>query len=116
MDLAIESAGAQNACPLEMEAPNIGAELIYQWNPDLIILWNSEPNDVYKLKELAALPAVINKQVFELKPTFNFDPHTLKFLLFAKQLHHWCYPEKGYDPNNDIKNSLTVLYGQKINQ
>lgn len=116
MDLAIESAGAQNACPLEMEAPNIGAELIYQWNPDLIILWNSEPNDVYKLKELAALPAVINKQVFELKPTFNFDPHTLKFLLFAKQLHHWCYPEKGYDPNNDIKNSLTVLYGQEINQ
>lgn len=116
MDLAIKSSGAENACPLELEAPNIGAELIYQWDPDLIVLWNSDPNDVYKLKELAALPAVRNKQVFELTPTFNFDPHTLKFLLFAKQLHYWAYPEQGNDPNAEVQNSLAVLYGKQIKQ
>jgi len=115
MDLAIESAGAENACPLQMEAPNIGAELIYQWDPSLIILWNSDPNEVYRLKELAALPAVKQKQVFELTPTFNFDPHTLKFLLFAKQLRQWCYPDAEASLSNDIQESLTVLYGQKLN-
>ena len=114
VDLAIESAGADNACPLNMQAANIGAELIYQWNPDLIILWNSEPADVYKLKELAALPAVKSKQVFELSPTFNFDPHTLKFLVFAKQLRQWCYPDPNYSLKEEVNETLAILYGQKL--
>lgn len=114
VDLAIESAGADNACPLNMQAANIGAELIYQWNPDIIILWNSEPADVYNLKELAALPAVRSKQVFELTPTFNFDPHTLKFLIFAKQLRQWCYPDPDYSLEKEVNETLATLYGQKL--
>lgn len=93
IDLAIRTSGAVNACPLEMESPNIGAELMYKWNPNLIVLWNSDVADVYDLKELEALPAVQEKQVYNLTPAFYFDPHTVKFLQFAKQVRQWCYPE-----------------------
>lgn len=111
MDLSIEAAGAENACPLEMEAPNIGAEQLYSWNPDIIVLWNSQLDDVYSLKELAALPAVKNKAVYMLSPTFNFDPHTIKFMLFAKQLRHWCYPEESAEElEKEIQETLDKLY------
>lgn len=93
MDAAIRLAGVENACPLEMEAPNIGVEMLYQWNPDLMILWNTPVADVYALKELAKLPAVVNQQVFEMKPIFLFDPHTVKQVLFSKQVKHWAYPD-----------------------
>lgn len=110
ISLAIELAGAENACPLEMEAPNVGAESLYQWNPDLIVLWNSNLEDVYGLKELEALPAVKNKSVRVLTPTFNFDPHTVKFMLFAKQINQWCYgnisDEQLMTETDDILNKL----------
>lgn len=92
IDATIRLAGLENACPLEMEAPNIGVEVLYQWNPDLIVLWNTPVEDVYELKELAKLPAVVNKQIFEMKPIFLFDPHTIKQVLFAKQIKQWAYP------------------------
>ncbi|PRD48314.1 iron ABC transporter substrate-binding protein [Sphingobacterium haloxyli] len=111
MDLSIEAAGATNACTLEMEAPNIGAESLYSWNPDIIVLWNSKLADVYTLKELTALPAVKNKEVYVLTPTFNFDPHTLKFMLFAKQLRHWCYPEESAELlKTQIQEAMDKLY------
>lgn len=110
IDAAIEAAGAQNACPLEMEATNISAETIYEWNPDLIILWNSKPEDVYSLKELQALPAVKQKQVYDFSPVFYYDPHTIKFMLFAKQLREWCEPQNT-TAENDVKKDLKTLYG-----
>lgn len=114
MDLSIKAAGAENACLLEMEAPNIGAEQLYSWNPDIIVLWNSQLEDVYNLKELAALPAVKNKEVYVLTPTFNYDPHTIKFMLFAKQLRHWCYPEKSAEElEYEIQEALDKLYHLK---
>ncbi|KAF5278679.1 hypothetical protein FQR65_LT15597 [Abscondita terminalis] len=88
VDLSMQVSGAENACPLTLEAPNISAESLYKWNPDLIVLWNSKLQDVYSLKELEALPAVIEKQVYSMEPTFYYDPHTVKFLLFAKQIRH----------------------------
>ncbi|QNL52407.1 ABC transporter substrate-binding protein [Olivibacter sp. SDN3] len=114
MDLSIEAAGAENACPLTMESPNIGAEMLYKWNPDIIVLWNSKLEDVYRLKELESLPAVANKQVYVLSPTFNFDPHTIKFMLFAKQLRYWCYPEEGAEQLEiEIQESLDKLYNRR---
>ncbi|MGB3063736.1 ABC transporter substrate-binding protein [Sphingobacterium thalpophilum] len=113
IDMAIRLSGATNACPLTMEAPNVGAETIYKWNPDLIILWNSKLSDVYHLKELAALPAVKNKQVFVMTPSFPFDPHTVKFMLFAKQVRHWClesYTEGQL--KNDLAIAFEKLYGK----
>lgn len=111
MDLSIEAAGAVNACPLEMEAPNIGAESLYSWNPDIIVLWNSHIEDVYSLKELAGLSAVKNQKVYVLSPTFHFDPHTIKFMLFAKQLRYWCYPEDSADQLEvEIQEALDKLY------
>jgi ABC-type Fe3+-hydroxamate transport system, periplasmic component len=113
IDMAIRLSGAVNACPLEMEAPNVGAETIYKWNPDLIILWNSKLTDVYNLKELAALPAVKNKQVFVMSPSFPFDPHTVKFMLFAKQVRHWCFSDY---TKQQLEQDMTVafekLYGK----
>ncbi|MHC5201282.1 ABC transporter substrate-binding protein [Myroides sp. LJL119] len=98
VDMVMDLAGATNACTLEMESPNIGAELLYQWNPDLIVLWDSSLNEVYGLAELQSLPAVKNKQVYQLSPAFYYDPHTVKFLLFARQLNHWCY----FDSPSDV--------------
>lgn len=115
MDMAITLSGAQNACPLELEAPNVGAETLYKWNPDLIILWNSNVNDVYELSELASLPAVANKQVYVMKPSIYYDPHTVKFTLFAKQIRNWCdpvsYPDSVF--RKDVQNMLTELYTTK---
>lgn len=110
IDLAIELAGAVNACSLDMEAPNVGAETLYDWNPDLIVLWNSVPEDVYGLKELGALPAVKNKAVRILSPTFNFDPHTVKFMLFAKQIHQWCYG--GVNDEETLKQEAEEILAQ----
>ncbi|WP_286858092.1 MULTISPECIES: ABC transporter substrate-binding protein [Sphingobacterium] len=113
IDMAIRLSGAANACPLEMEAPNVGAETIYKWNPDLMILWNSKSSDVYNLKELAALPAVKNKQVFVMSPSFPFDPHTVKFMLFAKQVRHWCFPSYTKEQlDQDMTMAFDKLYGK----
>lgn len=113
IDMAIRLSGAANACPLEMEAPNVGAETIYKWNPDLIILWNSTLADVYNLKELAALPAVRNRQVFVMSPSFPFDPHTVKFMLFAKQIRHWCFSDYTKQQlDQDMTIAFEKLYGK----
>lgn len=114
IDMAITLSGAQNACPVPVEAPNISAETMYKWNPDLIVLWNSKLSDVYSLKELEALPAVKNKKVFVMSPSFPYDPHTVKFLLFAKQLHHWCMPEYTQEQlDQDVQQAFEVIYGKK---
>ncbi|MCS4304182.1 ABC transporter substrate-binding protein [Chryseobacterium sp. BIGb0232] len=114
IDMAITLSGAQNACPVPVEAPNISAETMYKWNPDLIILWNSKLSDVYSLKELEALPAVKNKQVFVMSPSFPYDPHTVKFMLFAKQLRHWCMPEYTQEQlDQDVKKAFEMIYGKK---
>lgn len=115
MDMAISLSGAENACPLSLEAPNVGAEILYKWNPDLIILWNSSEDDVYRLSELASLPAVVNKQVRVMKPAIYYDPHTVKFVLFAKQVRNWCdpvsYPDSVF--KEDVKLTLAELYTPK---
>lgn len=114
IDMAITLSGAQNACPVPVEAPNISAETMYKWNPDLIILWNSKLSEVYSLKELEALPAVKNKQVFVMSPSFPYDPHTVKFMLFAKQLRHWCMPEYTQEQlDQDVKKAFEIIYGKK---
>lgn len=114
IDMAIRLSGAENACPLPMEAPNISAETMYKWNPDLIILWNSKLSDVYDLKELADLPAVKNKQVFVMSPSFPFDPHTVKFLLFAKQVRHWSFPSYSEEQlKKEMQGAFEVMYGKK---
>lgn len=114
MDMAITLSGAVNACPLEMQAPNIGAEMLYKWNPDIILLWNSNEIDVYDLSELANLPAVVNKQVKVMQPSFLFDPHTVKFLLFAKQVRQWSYPTYTEEAlQADLMEAMHILYAIK---
>lgn len=112
-EMAIELAGAQNACQLQMEAPNIGVETLYQWNPDMIILWNSKAEDIYQLSELSNLRAVKEKQVFVMNPSFLYDPHTVKFMLFANQLRHWCYPNNYTEKQlaADSHEFMRVIYG-----
>lgn len=114
-EMAIELAGAQNACQLQMEAPNIGVETLYQWNPDMIILWNSKAEDIYQLTELSSLRAVKQKQVFVMNPSFLYDPHTVKFMLFANQLRHWCYPNSYTEEQltADTHEFMQVIYGDK---
>lgn len=116
IDMAIQLSGAHNACDIPFQAPNVSAETIYKWNPDLMILWNSMPSSVYELEELAALPAVKNRQVYVMTPAFPYDPHTVKFLLFAKQLRHWCSPESYTELmlNQDIQQFFQLAYGRQL--
>ncbi len=115
IDLAMDVAGAENACPLKLDAPSVSAESLYKWNPDIVVLWNSELSDVYGLKELASLNAVRKRQVFKADPTFYYDPHTVKFLLFAKQLKQWCYPLYTIEAfQREQQAVLDFLYGGRL--
>lgn len=114
IDDAIKASGLSNACPLEMNALNIGAETLYQWNPNMIVLWNSAESDVYDLEELSALPAVKKRQVHTFTPAFYYDPHTLKFMLFAKQLRFWATKNTtSTEFLTEIESDLNFLYGIK---
>lgn len=113
IDNVIRLSGSQNACPIPIEAPNISAETMYKWNPDIIVLWNSELKEVYKLEEIASLPAVKEKHIYVMTPPFLYDPHTVKFILFAEQLKYWCDPAYSEaDLKAKIDKAFSVLYGK----
>jgi iron complex transport system substrate-binding protein len=111
---SIEMAGAENACPYNIDAPNVNPETLISWNPDVILLWNTNPEVLYEQKELAVLPAVKRKAVYSLDPPFYYDPHTLKVIYTAVVLNILCYPtHSSYDLDTERKDILSNLYGDK---
>lgn len=114
MNACFEMAGVENACPYDLNSPNVNAETIIAWNPDIILLWNTQPEEVYNLEELSVLPAVKHRSVYDLTPPFLYDPHTLKILVMALEVNHIAYPSATPE---DIKRMqqdiLHQLYGEK---
>lgn len=116
MNECFELAGVVNACPFEMDTPNVNPESLIAWNPDLFLLWNTDPAELYKRKELAVLSAVKNKEVYVLEPPFFYDPHTLKIMYAAIVLHNISYADKqSFDSEADKKEIMFNLYGEKAN-
>ena len=61
--------------------PNVNPETLIEWNPDNIVLWNTNPKLIYERKELQGLSAVQNRKVFNLSPAFIYNPIPSKSLL-----------------------------------
>jgi iron complex transport system substrate-binding protein len=111
----IELAGATNVCTTDLDQPNVNAETLLNWDPDLILLWNSNENDIYDRKELSSLKAVRNRAVFKMQPTFFYNTHTLKIVFAALALHEWSYgnSEDLTVVENAKHEIMTELYGDK---
>lgn len=107
-------AGVRNACTFDIDQPNINPETLIAWDPDLILLWNTDPQDLYSKKELSVLKAVKNGAVYALEPPFFYDPHTLKIMYAALELHNYCYVAQGsFDLEKNRREIMENFYGDK---
>jgi len=109
---AMDLAGVENACPFDVDVPNVNPENLVVWNPDVILLWNSDPDLLWAKKELSSLKAIQDKQILKLNPSFFYDPHTLKIVLLARELNQFCYAAADEDDLLMIrKETMQMLYG-----
>ncbi|WP_188502197.1 ABC transporter substrate-binding protein [Pontibacter amylolyticus] len=107
-------AGVRNACTFAIDQPNINPETLISWDPDIILLWSTDPQVLYDKKELAVLQAVKNKNVHVLDPPFFYDPHTLKIMYAAIELHNVAYgANEHFDLDENRRDIMTNLYGAK---
>lgn len=116
MNDCLDLAGVENACPFEMDKPNINPETLIGWNPDMIVMWNDSPDLFYNKKELGGVTAIREKQIHNLMPMFFYNPHTFKSLCAAVAIHNWAYASKGLDGANEIKEILAELYGTETSE
>lgn len=89
--------GTVNACNLEPEHISVSIEKLYDWNPDMIVMWHNEkmePEDVINNPLLEELRAVKNKQVYELPDPFACDFWTLKMQYPAELIGSWAANDK----------------------
>jgi iron complex transport system substrate-binding protein len=108
----IQLAGADNVVQSRLDQPNVNPETLISWDPEVILLWNSDPKLIEQRAELRQLHAVRQHQVFSLSPSFLFNPHTPKILLAANQLHHWIYPQQpAHSAEQDKLRILSMYYG-----
>lgn len=112
MHTCLEMAGVTNVCPFEVDQPNINAETLIKWDPDMIVMWNDSPSLFYDRQEFRQIGAVKNKQIFNLVPMFLYNPHTLKALCTASAIHQWAYPEAHTNAKQSVEKTLTRLYGK----
>ncbi len=114
----IELAGARNVCSLPQEHVVINKEMLLEYNPDIILMWqnnNQNPEDLLKLPELRTVKAVKSGDVYELPPVFWCDLWTLKYQAAVKILAGYCYPEKfaDMDPEVGKRKMMLSLYGKR---
>lgn len=111
----IELAGAYNIVETETNQPNVNPETLIEWNPDNIVLWNTNPELIYQREELKGLNAVKQQKVFNLTPAFIYNPHTIKIIVTAIHLNHSIYPEQSDLPVDTLKlRILSKLYGASL--
>ncbi|MGJ1438577.1 ABC transporter substrate-binding protein [Sphingobacterium multivorum] len=113
MHTCLEMAGVQNVCPFELDQPNINAETLIGWNPDMIVMWNDSPDLFYQRHEFNTIHAVKEKQIFNLLPMFIYNPHTLKALCTATAIHHWAYFTAEFNHKQRIVEVISRLYGKE---
>ncbi len=113
----IELSGAKNSCTIDQEHVVVNKEKLFDWNPDLMVMWcdpSKSPEDILSLSEIQQLKAIQEKQVFELPSAFLCDLWTLKFPYTVKMLAKWCYPSSysGLNLEDEKRKMLLELYGQ----
>jgi iron complex transport system substrate-binding protein len=113
------AAGVRNACNLSSEHVTVSIEKIYDWDPDMIVMWHNkvlDTEDVLNNPLLHGLRAVQNGQVYELPEVFSCDFWTLKMQYPARLIAEWAYAEKD-EPKKlekELKKMYEVLYGKNL--
>ena len=110
----IELAGAKNIVRTQLDQPNVNPETLIEWDPDNIVLWNTDPQLIYQRPELRLLKAVQQRKIFNLSPAFIYNPHTIKIVLTALYLHQHIYAEPQTKAMKQTQYEvLNMLYGSK---
>jgi len=104
-------AGLENVCTSSIDQPNINAETLLSWNPDIIVMWNDPATLFYSKKELEEINAVKHRQIFNLMPMFYYNPHTLKSLCAAVRMKGWGYAQPESEMLEKVKEIIIQLYG-----
>jgi len=111
-------AGLENVCTMPDEHITVNVEKLYDWDPDLIIMWYSEklnPDDVILDPLLSGLRAVKEKQVYEMPSVFSSDFWTLKMpfpVYFAGTRAY--YPVDSEEENAFLDSLYIKLYGKSF--
>lgn len=107
----ITLAGAKNIVQTPTNQPNVNPETLIEWNPDNIVLWDTNPELIYQRPELKLLKAVQQQKVFNLSPTFIYNPHTIKIILTALYLNQHMYSKQHHSIEQTQYDVLNTLYG-----
>jgi iron complex transport system substrate-binding protein len=90
----LQISGTVNACPLEPEHVSVSVEKLYDWDPDMIVMWHNDrldPEDIIANPLLQGLKAVQNRRIYELPGIFSCDFWTLKMQYPAQLIASWAY-------------------------
>ena len=114
----LEAAGTINICRMEPEHVTVSIEKIYDWDPDLIVMWHNDrldPADILSDPLLRGLRAVQNGRVYELPDVFSCDFWTLKFVHPVRLIHSWAFENTDTGENGSDLNELVYnLYGKQL--
>jgi iron complex transport system substrate-binding protein len=116
----MQAAGVMNACTMEPEHLTVSIEKLYDWNPDMIVMWYNEkldPRDIIDNPLLQGLRAVQTGRVYELPDPFTCDFWTLKFPYPVKLLNSWAYaksPEGRKAIHTEPGPMFSALYKQSL--
>ncbi|MCW3464935.1 ABC transporter substrate-binding protein [Chitinophaga nivalis] len=114
MNDCLEFAGVWNACTAPVDQPNINAETLISWNPDMIVMWNDPADLFYNKQELSGIKAVKNKAIYNLMPMFFYNPHTLKSTIAATRIKGWATGQTEEAALQEVKKMIVTYYGPVI--
>lgn len=108
--------GTVNACVMEQEHVSVSIEKLYDWDPDMIVMWHNDrlnPEDIIANPLFQGLNAVQNKRVYELPDLFSCDFWTLKMQFPAQLIASWAYPDS-IDQDQILNEMYLSLYGKPL--
>jgi iron complex transport system substrate-binding protein len=115
----LEYAGMKNVCDLKEEHVNVNIEKIYEWDPEMIVMWHNkrlDPEDIQKNSQFSALRSVKNKKVHELPDIFKCDFWTLKMVYPVYLIGCMGKDQKHNDYQDSVflNNMFYELYGKLL--
>ena len=108
--------GTVNACLMEQEHVSVSIEKLYDWDPDMIVMWHNDrlnPEDVIGNPLLQGLKAVQNERVYELPGIFSCDFWTLKMQFPARLIAGWARSDP-IDKDQILYEMYLSLYGKPL--
>lgn len=116
----LTESGAKNSAASEnQEHFVVPMEKVSTWNPDAIVMWNSDKldaKDYFSDNQWTNIKAVKNKAVFELPDAFYCDLWTVKYIYSLKVVSKQLYPDKfkDMDLEKEKKDMLKFLYNTDL--